>query len=123
MSKPRVAVVAASLDILGGQGVQAHSLVEALRADGYPVTFLAINPRFPTGLRRLHNIRYVRTCANQMLYLPSLMRLASVDVVHVFSASYWPFLLAPVPAMAAARIFNKRVVLHYHSGEADDHLS
>ena len=25
--------------------------------------------------------------------------------------------------MAAARILNKRVVLHYHSGEADDHLS
>ncbi len=68
-------------------------------------------------------MRYVRTCANQMLYLPSLARLASVDVVHVFSASYWSFLLAPVPAMIAARAMGKRVVLHYHSGEADDHLS
>jgi glycosyltransferase involved in cell wall biosynthesis len=45
-----------------------------------------------------------------------------VDVVHVFSASYWSFLLAPVPAMLAARRFGKRVVLHYHSGEAADHL-
>ena len=25
--------------------------------------------------------------------------------------------------MAAARALNKRVVLHYHSGEADDHLA
>jgi L-malate glycosyltransferase len=123
ISKPRVAVVAPSLDILGGQGVQARSLVQALEGDGYPVTFLAINPTFPPGLGWLRNIRYLRTCANQLMYLPSLTRLASVDVVHVFSASYWSFLLAPVPAMAAARSLNKRVVLHYHSGEADDHLS
>ena len=121
--RPRVAVVAASLDIVGGQGVQARSLVDALRSDGYAVTFLAINPRFPRGLGWLRNVRYLRTCANQMIYLPSLARLASVDVVHVFSASYWSFLLAPVPAMIAARGLKKRVVLHYHSGEADDHLS
>jgi hypothetical protein len=45
-----------------------------------------------------------------------------VDVAHVFSASYASFLLAPLPAMTVARL-NKRVVLHYHSGEADDHLA
>src|SRR5215813_8604376 len=97
--KPRVAVVAASLDILGGQGVQAYRLVDALARDGYAVTFVPINPRFPNALRQVRDIRYVRTPINQMLYLPSLTRLASVDVVHVFSASYWSFLLAPVPAM------------------------
>ena len=37
--------------------------------------------------------------------------------------SYWSFLLAPVPAMIVGRRLNKHVVLHYHSGEADDHLS
>ena len=47
----------------------------------------------------------------------------AVDVAHVFSASYASFLLAPAPAMLAARLFNKRVVLHYHSGEAEDHLA
>ena len=47
MARPRVAIVAASLDILGGQGVQAHTLVEALRADGYPVSFLADQPALP----------------------------------------------------------------------------
>jgi glycosyltransferase involved in cell wall biosynthesis len=121
--KPRVAVVAASLDILGGQGVQASRLVDALARDGYAVTFLPINPRFPSGIHQIRDIRYLRTSVNQMLYVPSLMRLASVDIVHVFSASYWSFLLAPVPAMAVARSLRKRVVLHYHSGEADDHLS
>jgi glycosyltransferase involved in cell wall biosynthesis len=121
--KPRVAVVAASLDILGGQGVQADRLVDALAGDGYEVTFVPINPRFPSWIASLREVRFVRTSINQLLYLPSLMRLSSVDIVHAFSASYWSFLLAPVPAMIAARSLNKRVVLHYHSGEADDHLS
>ena len=119
----RVAIVAASLDILGGQGVQARSLVDALNGDGYRARLLPINPQFPRGLRRLRGLPYVRTIVNQAMYLPALARLRSVDVAHVFSASYASFLLAPVPAMLAARLFGKRVVLHYHSGEADDHLT
>jgi len=118
----RVALVAASLDILGGQGVQARTLVEALRADGYDVAFVPINPRFPRRLRWVRRIPYLRTVLNQALYLPGLLRLARADVVHVFSASFWSFLLAPLPAMLAGRLFGARVVLHYHSGEAADHL-
>jgi L-malate glycosyltransferase len=120
---PRVALVAASLDILGGQGVQAQSLVSSLRDDRVDVTFIPINPRFPRGLRWLRRVPYVRTLINQALYLPSLAAVTSVDVVHVFSASYLSFLLAPVPAMIAARAARKRVILHYHSGEAADHLA
>lgn len=123
MAAPRVAIVAASLDILGGQGVQARSLIDAMRADGNPVTLLPINPRFPQLLAGLRKYPGVRTVVNQSLYLPSLAGLASVDVAHVFSASYASFLLAPLPAMLAARSLNKRVVLNYHSGEADDHLA
>ena len=57
------------------------------------------------------------------MYVPSLARLWDADVVHIFSGSYWSFLLAPVPAMIVGRCLNKHVVLNYHSGEADDHLS
>jgi glycosyltransferase involved in cell wall biosynthesis len=122
-SKPRIAIVAASLDILGGQGVQARSLVDALERDGFPVDFVPINRAFPRGLRWAGRVRYIRTLMNQLIYLPGLRRLASADVVHAFSASYWSFLLAPAPAMAVARLLGKRVVLHYHSGEAADHLA
>ena len=122
-NSPRVAIVAASLDILGGQGVQARSLVDSLRGDGQSVTFMPINPKFPPPLGGLRKLRGIRTVVNQCLYLPGLARLAAVDVAHVFSASYASFLLAPLPAMAAARLLGKRVVLHYHSGEADDHLA
>jgi glycosyltransferase involved in cell wall biosynthesis len=43
-------------------------------------------------------------------------------VVHVFSASFWSFLLAPLPALLAGRAFGARVILNYHSGEAGEHL-
>src|SRR5689334_17110015 len=107
-----IAVVAAGLEILGGQGVQARSLVECLERDGVDVRFVPINPRFPRGLRWLRRFRFVRTLVNEALYLPSLAQLRRADVVHVFSASYWSFLLAPVPAMLAARCLGKRVVLN-----------
>jgi L-malate glycosyltransferase len=121
--RPRVALIAASSDIGGGQAVQASILVEELRRDGHPVTFMAINPRFPSRLRWLHSVPYGRTLVNEALYLSSLARLARADVAHIFSASYWSFLLAPMPAILAARSLGKRTVLHYHSGEADDHLT
>jgi L-malate glycosyltransferase len=119
----RIAVVAAGLEILGGQGVQARSLVECLAREGHDVRFIPINPAFPRALKWLRRFRFVRTLVNEALYLPSLARLRRADVVHAFSASYWSFLLAPVPAMLAARCLGKRVVLNYHSGEAEDHLA
>jgi L-malate glycosyltransferase len=123
VTRPRVALVAASLDTPGGQGVQAQALAEGLRRDGQDVTFIPVDPGFPPGLRWLRRRRYARTIVNEALYLASLRRLRGADVIHVFSASYWSFLLAPLLAMAAARAWGKRVVLHYHSGEADDHLT
>jgi len=119
----RVALVVASLDIVGGHGVEAFTLARHLRGEGVDVRVLPINPAFPRGLRWVRRCPYARTLLNQALYLPSLLRLSRVDVVHVFAASYWSFLLAPAPAMLAARAFGKRVVLNYHSGEAADHLA
>jgi glycosyltransferase involved in cell wall biosynthesis len=120
--RPRIALIAASLDIVGGHGVQALALAEGLGRDGYDVALIPINPRFPRGLRWLRRCAYVRTVVNEALFLPSLRALRQADVAHVFSASYWSFLLGPVPAILAARRLGKRVVLNYHSGEAADHL-
>lgn len=117
----RIALVAPR-DILGGQGVQAQALLDNLRREGRDVVLIPIDPRFPRGLRWLRSVPYMRTAVNQCLYFPSLLRLRKVDVAHVFSASYWSFLLAPAPAMVAGRLLRKRVILNYHSGEADDHL-
>jgi glycosyltransferase involved in cell wall biosynthesis len=121
--RPRIAVIAASLDILGGHGVQARALAEGLGGDGYAVELIPVNPRFPAGLRWVRRCSYVRTLLNEALFVPSLRALRRADVAHVFSAAYWSFLLGPAPAIAAARRLGTRVVLNYHSGEAEDHLA
>ncbi len=124
LAPPRatLAIVAPSLDVPGGQAVQAAALVSNCRLEGNEVLFVATNPRFPRRLGFLRAVPVARTILNQALYAGGLTRLLKADVVHVFSASYWSFLLAPVPAMLVARILGKRVVLNYHSGEAADHL-
>ena len=116
-------MVAPTLEILGGQAVQASILAERLQSDEYSVIVLPINPQFPKGLRWLRRYPYVRTFLNEALYFPSLLRLHCADVVHVFSASFWSFLLSPLPAILAGRALGKRVILNYHSGEAADHLA
>jgi len=121
-SSPRVAVVAAGSGIIGGHSVQAAALADGLQREGLDVVMLAINRPFPRGLRRAHGMPVVKTAVNQVLYAMALRALRGVDVAHVFSASYWSFLLAPVPAMLAAKRAGARVVLHYHSGEVADHL-
>ena len=123
VSRPRIAMVAPSLGILGGQAVQAKVLADHLRVDGYEVKLVPINPPFPRGAGWLKRLRYIRTVANEGLYLPTLRKLRCADVVHIASASYWSFLLAPMPAIVAARRWGKPILLNYHSGEADDHLA
>ena len=118
-----IAVVAPSTDLPGGQALLASLHIAALRGDGHDVTFLPINPEPPARLRWMKPHAGLRTFATEAAFLPSLAKLARVDAVHVFSAAYWSFLLAPAPAMLAARALRRRVVLNYHSGEAPDHLA
>jgi glycosyltransferase involved in cell wall biosynthesis len=124
-ARVRVLIVAPSLDILGGQAVQAERLVNHLGAEPtLEIGFLPINPRLPGVLRKLQSIKYLRTIVTSIWYCASLLRrVPKYDVVHAFSASYFSFVLAPTPAILTAKLFGKKVLLNYHSGEADDHLT
>jgi len=119
----RIALVAPSPSILGGQAVQAKAVADYLRSDGYHVDFVPIDPRFPRGVGWLKRLPILRTLVNEGLYLSSLRRLRHAHIVQILSASYWSFLLAPLPAILAARRLKKPIILNYHSGEADDHLA
>jgi glycosyltransferase involved in cell wall biosynthesis len=112
------------MGILGGQAVQAARLLDAWRDDPDLHAWLVpINPVLPAPLGWAARVKYVRTAATQLAYWPLLVsRLRDADVVHVFSASYLSFLLAPLPAILVATILGKPVVLNYRSGEAPDHL-
>ncbi|HEX8089749.1 MAG TPA: glycosyltransferase family 4 protein [Blastocatellia bacterium] len=120
----KVCLVVASLDILGGQSIQALRLLEGLlRAGEVYAEVLPINPRLPEPLRALQRIKYVRTVVTSILYVASLLiKLPRFDVVQVFSASNFSFLISPAPAVLIAKLFGKPVILNYHSGQAEDHL-
>jgi glycosyltransferase involved in cell wall biosynthesis len=120
----RILIVAPSVRILGGQAVQANYLVEHLKREPlFEVSFLAHNPRLPGPLRLLQSIKYVRTLVTSLVYcLNLLLQVPKHDVIHAFSASYFSFLLAPTPAILIAKLFGKKTILNYRSGEAEDHF-
>ena len=124
LDRIKVAFVAPSLRILGGQAVQADRLLSAWKNDPDVEAWLVpVNPLPPRALAFAQDVKFLRTVVNELTYLPLLVReLARADVVHVFSASYSSFLLAPLPAMLVARALGKPVVLNYRSGQAPDHL-
>ena len=120
----RVLIVAASLDILGGQAVQAQRLIKRLQNEpSVEVSFLPINPRLPGLLRKLQSIKYVRTVTTSILYcLKLLSQVRKFDVIHIFSASHLSFLIAPTPAILIGKLYGKKILLNYHSGQAEEHL-
>jgi glycosyltransferase involved in cell wall biosynthesis len=121
----RVCHIAPSLDMVGGQSIQAARLLEGLKeAPEVKAELLPINPALPGPLRRLQRIKYARTVVNTLAVLILLIfRLPRYDVVQVYAASYFSFFLTPAPAVLIAKLYCKRVIMHYHSGEAEDHLS
>ncbi len=120
----RVAVVAPSLRYVGGQAVQADLLLRNWKHDpDVEARFVAVDPRFPYGLGWAERVPLLRTIIREPLYALSLWdKLKDVDVVHIFSASYSSFLLAPLPAWLMARLRGKKTLINYHSGECRDHL-
>jgi glycosyltransferase involved in cell wall biosynthesis len=120
----KVLLVAPSLAILGGQAVQADLLLRNLRAEGVEADLLPINP-VPWGpLQYLTRVKYVRTLIVSVFYIASLLfKVWRYDVIHVFSASYFSFILAPTPALLIATLYRKKRILNYRSGEAEDHFA
>jgi len=123
-ARKRVAIVAASLRYVGGQSVQADLLLRGWQNDkDVDVEFIPIDPAFPVLLRWVERIPLLRTAVRQPIYLFQLWRgLKGADIAHIFSASYWSFLVAPAPACWVARRRGAKTLIHYHSGEARDHL-
>ncbi|HWW13933.1 MAG TPA: glycosyltransferase family 4 protein [Candidatus Dormibacteraeota bacterium] len=120
----KVTIVAASLQYVGGQSVQADLLRRCWHDDpDVEVRFIPIDPALPRLLRWVEQVPFLRTLVRQPIYLFSLWRdLEYSDIAHIFSASYWSFLVAPAPALWIARLRKKKAIIHYHSGEARDHL-
>jgi len=122
--RTKVAIVAPSLRYVGGQAVQADLLVRLWKDDpDIEISFIGVDPPLPGLLAWAENVPGLRTILREPIYFWHLWRgLKNVDVAHIFSASYWSFLLAPAPAWFFSRLRGARTILNYRSGEARDHL-
>jgi L-malate glycosyltransferase len=123
-SRPRVVIVAASPRYIGGQSVQAELLLSGWQNDKeVGAEFIPVDPVFPFLLRWAERVPLLRTVVRQPIFLFRLWRgLKGTDIAHIFSASYWSFLVAVAPALWTARRRGAKTLVHYHSGEARDHL-
>ncbi len=121
---PRVLLVAPSLRIMGGQAVVAKQLLEDMRSDGIGIDFQPINPQLPAPLHPVERVKYLRTLVVSFFYIAQLLRrVPKYDVIHIFSASYFSFIVSQTPAILIASMYGKRIVLNYHSGQCEDHLN
>jgi glycosyltransferase involved in cell wall biosynthesis len=117
----RILMVAPILPIIGGQPVQAARLFDKFQKEqSLEIELQPINPPF---FPRLQKIKYIRTFLTSFKYIADLLfKVPRNDVIHIFSASYYSFLLATTPAVLCAKLFGKKTILNYRSGEARDHL-
>jgi glycosyltransferase involved in cell wall biosynthesis len=124
-TKPiRVLLIAPSMDILGGQAVQAVRLLAGLANEpSVKMGFQPIYPRLPRPLRFLQRLKYVRTAVTFVLYnLMLFSRAHRYDLLHVFSAGLWSYTLWTIPALAASKLYGKKMLLHYQDGQCEQHL-
>ena len=119
-----VAIVAASSRYIGGQSVQAASLISNWTDDPeVRAHFTPIDPAFPKSVKWAELVPFLRTVLREPIYVAQLWKdTKQVDIVHAFAASYWSFLIAAGSAVLVGRLRGKKVLIHYHSGEAADHL-
>ena len=120
---PRILVVAPSIRIMGGQAVMAKQLLDDFHSANFDADFLPINPQPPGFLALAERVKYLRTFVVSIFYVFSLFRrIPKYDIVHIFSASYFSFIIAQTPAILVTRFYGKKCVLNYHSGQCEDHL-
>lgn len=123
MSAPvRVLLIAPALSVVGGQSVQADRHLRYLvNRPEVAVTLLPLGAELSGVLGRL---RFLRTILRSFVYWAKLLKaIRHTDVVHAFTAGAWSFNIVTLPAFAAARLFGKKIILHYHDGRAKSHLS
>jgi L-malate glycosyltransferase len=121
----RVLLIAPSLDILGGQAVQATRLMSVLsQLPDLRMRFFAINPRPPKQFLWVRRVPYLRTFLTFVLYATRLAWEAPKhDVLHVFSAGLSSYTLWTIPALVLGRMYRKKLVLNYRDGQAEQHVT
>jgi glycosyltransferase involved in cell wall biosynthesis len=120
-ARPSVCLVAELPPPTGGMAVQAERLGNSLRAEGHAVINVRSNAlAHDSALRR---VKYLRGVVNALMFFGLLVwRLPRARITHVFSTSYLSFFLFTLPPVLLGRLLGRRVVVHYHGGNAGEFL-
>jgi L-malate glycosyltransferase len=118
-SKTKVAIVAPSMRQIGGQSIQAKRLIDAFANDENIEVFLI--PNNPETA--FQNVKFLRTIFTSLKFCWTLFtQLRKADIVHVFSSGMSGYAIATLPPLFVAKVYGKRVILNYHSGELEEHI-
>ena len=117
--KVKILIVATSTRVIGGQSIQAKRLLEAFESDSeIEIGFLPNNPETP-----FQNIKYLRTVFASLKFWWSLLtKISKFDAVQVFSSATTSYIIATLPPLVISKIFGRKVILNYHSGELENHI-
>lgn len=116
----RVCLVAPAF-MTGGQAVEAQTLLRGFAEDPeVRVEIQPIDPRLPGFLAAIPGLRTL--CRMPLYHAGLLSRILRSDVVHVFTAAFWPFMLTTTPAILYGRLLGRPVILNYRDGRARAHL-
>lgn len=126
-TQPRISVlmIAPGPEITGGQTVQAAHLMRVLgEVPGLKMRFLALGPPPPRPLRWILQIPVVRTLFSLALYLWRLLwAVPPADILHIFTAGLSSYSLWTIPALCIGKLYGKKLIIHYHDGQAEQHIT
>ena len=116
----RIALVAELPPPRGGMAMQAERLTQGLRDEGHTVVNVPTNALDHASPWR--RVPVLRGVLNLGLFLRRLHAARDAECVHVFSHSFLSFFLFTAPAALAARLWGRRLLIHYHGGAAGPFL-
>ena len=86
--------------------------------------FFPLDQQLPKALRWIYRVPYLRTLVSSLLYNGKLAWAArKVDILHIFTAGLSSYSLWTIPALLMGKLYRKKLVVHYHDGQAEQHLT
>ena len=119
LRKRRIAIVAPALRQIGGQSIQANRLLEAFETDeNVELIFVPNNSETV-----FQNVKFLRTIFTSLKFWKQLFTIIpKVEAVQISSAAVSGYVIATLPPLFIAKLFKKRTILNYHSGELEEHI-
>jgi glycosyltransferase involved in cell wall biosynthesis len=117
--KIKVLLVAPSMKNVGGQSIQAKRHLDAFAEDeNVQIEFVPNNPETP-----FENIKFLRTIFTSIkFWLLLFAKIPKNEIIHIFSSGTTSYIISTLPPLFIGKLFGKKTILHYHTGEAETHL-